>query len=98
MPFNADQNKTIADALTTKGVVARCPSCGHPNFYVVQDLVFMQLQPTPNAGLLIGGQSLPSIAVLCMNCGDTRFFNVFVLGLGHLFGLMSAEIKAVTNG
>jgi uncharacterized protein (DUF983 family) len=98
MPFNADQNKAIAAALTEKGVVAKCPSCGHPNFFVAQDLVAIQLQPNINTRFQIGGQSLPSIAVLCINCGDTRLFNVFVLGLGHLFGLTPADIKAVTNG
>lgn len=42
------------------------------------------LQDDLGGGLVIGGPTLPSAALICANCGYTALFNLLVLGLHDL--------------
>ena len=51
------------------------------------DFVYLTLQPD-FGGVYVGGTGgLPSVALVCSNCGNTHLLNLVVLGLGHLFGV-----------
>ncbi len=50
-------------------------------------LVAFQLMPNLNFPTIGIYQQMPCIATICNICGNTQFHNVFVLGIGHLFGL-----------
>lgn len=56
-----------------------CPMCGHrqwiPNAYAP-----VALSPRP-VGMTLGGTMLPSMAMVCSNCGFTAFLNVIVAEL-----------------
>jgi hypothetical protein len=61
-----------------------CPFCGKLAGYTLADgFVFLSTrrQPDATAG---GGQSLPSIALICRKCGNTMLLNAVVLGLQSL--------------
>jgi predicted RNA-binding Zn-ribbon protein involved in translation (DUF1610 family) len=56
-----------------------CPMCGNrrwiPNAYAP-----VALSPRP-VGVVLGGTMLPSLAMVCSNCGFTAFLNALVAGL-----------------
>jgi hypothetical protein len=61
-----------------------CPFCGkRAGFTLADDFVFLSTtrQPSVFGG---GGQSLPSIALICRKCGNTMLLNAVVLGLQSL--------------
>jgi uncharacterized protein (DUF983 family) len=93
MPFTPEQTKAIKDALTAKGVVATCPACGQHVFHLVPEPVVLMLQQQPRTMLSLGGPALPCFVVICTNCGDSRLFNAFVLGLAEVVGMKPGEVK-----
>ena len=56
-----------------------CPMCGHrawiPNAYSN-----LSLSPRPK-GLVVGGTTLPSLAMVCSNCGYTALLNAIMAGV-----------------
>lgn len=61
-----------------------CPVCGRSQWILADGFVMLSVQSEPTGNLVIGGRTLPSVALICGNCGDTRFLNLLVLGLGDL--------------
>jgi hypothetical protein len=60
-----------------------CPFCGKRAGYTLADgFVFLSTKRRPET--VGGGQSLPSIALICRKCGNTMLLNAVVLGLHHL--------------
>ena len=60
-----------------------CPFCGKRAGYTLADgFVFLSTKRRPEA--IGGGQSLPSIALICRKCGNTMLLNAVVLGLHQL--------------
>jgi hypothetical protein len=90
MPFSPDVFQRIITAVAAKnvrtpGIVPDCSFCGHPRWTVGDGFVTFYLtygyspfQP--------GGNTLPSLALICQNCGNTVFLNILMLGLGDLIG------------
>jgi hypothetical protein len=94
MPFTPEQDTVIKQVLAER-LSGFCPTCRNRNWSVAQDLVAFQLLPNVNyPGLGFPAQQLPCIATICNICGNTQFHNVFVLGLGQLFGLTPNELTA----
>ena len=103
MPFTSEQQEKIAAAIMAKlkvtGKALACPVCGHQYWSLVKDPVLIPLQPKLDL-YAIGGQSLPAIATICMNCGNTQLHNVFILGVAELLGIKpsKAEEGGQTSG
>ena len=72
--------------MAVKNITGRCPLCGNLKWTLVEGFVYVTLQPD-FAGTYVGTGGLPSVALVCANCGNTHLLNLVVLGLGHLFGL-----------
>ena len=99
MPFTDEQRQKIAEALSAKRGTAGplvCPVCGTKEWNVVDDMVRLTLQPNPR-GVTPTGSSLPLIALICLNCGNTQVLNVFILGVGDILGIKSG-IPATPEG
>ena len=88
MSFTDAQSKRIIDAITAKSPMGiGCSVCGTRTWTIQNDgLVYLAIQPSGDT-ILVGGPSLPSVAIICRNCGNTLLLNVLVLGIGDAFGL-----------
>ncbi|GJQ22182.1 MAG: hypothetical protein HBSIN02_25370 [Bacteroidia bacterium] len=80
-PLSEADKKKIVDKLTEKGVRAGCPMCGHRNFVLADGYLNHPIQSNPKAGFVFGGPSIPTIAIICSNCGFTSQHALGVLGL-----------------
>lgn len=78
--FTQDDKLKIQQALNAKGVRSSCPMCGQSNLAVVDGYFNPTLQPHYQ-GIMLGGASIPSAVVACLNCGFVAQFSLGVLGL-----------------
>lgn len=74
------QKEEIATKLRDRGAILSCPRCGNSNFTIL-DGYFVQTIQTELAGMVIGGPSIPSIAVVCKHCGFMSQHALGALGL-----------------
>jgi len=79
--LSEEDKKKIVQKLQEKGVRASCPMCGHNNFTIADGYFNHSIQNQIKSGLVIGGPSIPTIAIICMNCGFTSEHALGVLGL-----------------
>ena len=93
MPFSPDVFSKILTAVNSKmsaggrqGLPA-CPICNVMNWMVADGIAttILGYGPTP---FVPPGSNLPSLVLICQNCGNTVFLNLFMLGLGELVGVM----------
>ena len=86
MKFTPEFKARVVEALVAKLPDRRlgaCSLCGTLKWTLVDAIVVTHTQEEfPK--IVLGGQSLPSIALVCTNCGNTHLLNLLVLGLGDL--------------
>lgn len=80
-----EQKERVIRAITSKNIRG-CPLCG-TNTWTVADGYFVQPLNINFNALALGGTSIPSIALVCSNCG---FMSQHALGV---LGLMPDEKK-----
>ena len=72
MPINmeipTEEKNRIIQALEKAGAILPCPRCGNQTFSLVGGYFNQFVQPKL-AGIIIGGPSVPSVAVICDRCG-----------------------------
>ena len=73
--------KKIVDKLKEKGVTSTCPMCSHNNFILVDGFFNNVIQNNYQTGLILGGPTLPTIAIICTNCGFTSHHALGALDL-----------------
>jgi hypothetical protein len=78
------QNAIIAKiAEKAGGRVGPCSVCRAQQFTLADGYVSLSISPTSKA-VQIGGPHLPSVALVCTNCGNTFLFNLILLGMQDL--------------
>lgn len=75
-----DKNEIIKK-IEEKGATQPCPRCGNNNFAIVDGYLNQSVQKEISGGLIIGGPSIPSVAVVCSNCGFISQHALGSLGL-----------------
>jgi len=86
VPFTEDQRRRITEALKARTVATACPVClQHSPRTLVDGFVFLSLTPVSGQIPIAGAASLPCVALVCQNCGNTDLLNALVLGLSDLF-------------
>jgi hypothetical protein len=60
-----------------------CAVCGNPNFTLVDGFISLGVAESAVMGAP-APRRLPSAALVCSNCGNTVFLNLFRLGLADL--------------
>jgi len=75
------EKQKIIDKLIEKGVKTICPMCGKNHFLIADGYFNHPMQPNFQGGLVLGGPSIPTIAIVCENCGYTSQHALGVLGL-----------------
>jgi hypothetical protein len=88
MPFTPEKEKEILEkiekALNNKQKSSNnlsCSFCGHNQFSLGGGFTNDFLMDKLGGGLIIGGPVLPSIPIVCTNCGNTLFLNAKILGI-----------------
>ena len=79
--ISEEVKKKIAAKLNEKGVRPTCPMCNNNNFILADGYFSHTLQSNIQSGLVIGGPAIPTIAIICSNCGFTSEHALGVLGL-----------------
>lgn len=54
-----------------------CEVCKNTHWQLAEDLI-MPL-PFIGGGLTVGGNSYPSVLLICNNCGNSKFFNAVIM-------------------
>lgn len=75
-----DQKQKVIEALDRAGAKLPCPRCGNGQFSLVDGYFNHPIQ-TSLGGLVIGGPSVPSVVVVCNQCG---FISQHALGALNL--------------
>lgn len=70
----------IQRRLEEKGAMLPCPRCGNQQFMLADGLLAPSLQTSIN-DIVLGGRSIPSVVVICTQCGYISLHAVGVLGL-----------------
>src|SRR4029077_9083265 len=70
--FTDKQKNEIVSRLTERlqkyGLPPKCPMCGNQNF-AIADAYFLNLLQPDLKSISLGGPTIPSIAIVCTNCG-----------------------------
>ena len=66
--LSTEQMDKIIAALTDRKATQDCPRCQNDKFSIAPGLIYVALQ-APNRSMVIGGPSIPCIAVTCARCG-----------------------------
>jgi hypothetical protein len=82
--FTAEQKNKIIQALQQRGAILPCSRCGQNNFGLHDAFVSNVLGDGKN--LVLGGPAIPSVLVVCANCGAIYQHAVGTLGLFEEFG------------
>ena len=88
--LDSEQKKNIADSLEQKIDGLTCPMCQSKNF-IMADGYFNNNMQTDFSSISFGGPSIPTIAIICTNCG---FISQHALGV---LGLLPKEEKTQKN-
>jgi transcription elongation factor Elf1 len=78
--LNNDQKKKIKEIIDTRIKDLTCPMCNEKNF-IMADGYFNHTMQVDLNSLIIGGQSIPTIAIICNNCGFMSQHAAGILGL-----------------
>jgi hypothetical protein len=86
MKFSPKVREQIIGALLEKlpeRKLGACSVCSVTRWELLDAFAPISLSGEPQL-VNLGGQILPSIALICNNCGNTHLLNLNVLGLNHL--------------
>ena len=72
--------KLLNERLRKNGQSTRCPMCGNPHF-TIADSYFNHTLQNDLKSVNLGGQSVPTIAIICTNCGFLSQHALGILGL-----------------
>lgn len=78
--FSSEEKKRYVGLLQSKHVNVHCPMCNNTNFIIADSFIRNDLQSNLKS-INIGGPSIPSIAIICSQCGFISQHAIGVLGL-----------------
>lgn len=79
--ISADEKQKIINALKDKQALLPCPRCNKQKFTLLDGYFNQSIQQSLQTGLVIGGPSIPSVVIVCENCGYMSQHALGVLGL-----------------
>ena len=82
----AELIRVLSERLEKYAKRSACPMCGHAHFTIADAYLSNTLQVNLES-VTLGGPSIPSLAIICTNCG---FISQHSLGI---LGLLPAEVN-----
>lgn len=79
-PLSEVQKQDIAKKLRQKGISLICPMCSNKNF-TLADGYFNHTLQVDLKSISLGGPSIPTVAIICGNCGFISQHAIGALGL-----------------
>lgn len=80
MAFKPEIRTQITDALKEHGAILPCPRCGNNSWALVDGYILHPISDQPEQ-LILGGATLPTIGVICTNCGYLALHSIVGLGV-----------------
>ncbi|MED3202186.1 hypothetical protein [Bacillus toyonensis] len=80
MDFNNNKN-LIMETLTQRGATKPCSRCGQLGFSLLDGFFNHSIMDSLNAGLVVGGPSIPVVITACNHCGHLNEHAAGALGL-----------------
>jgi hypothetical protein len=81
--FDSATRRRIRTAISERAPQAHCPVCQSTTLSLADGFVTLGLERVP-ASIAFSQTGLPSIALICNQCGYTLLFNAMALGLDDL--------------
>jgi len=78
--FTEEKKKELIEILQQRRLTGMCPMCRARNFTIADAYLRNQLQEDLST-LTLGGAAIPSIAIICTNCGFISQHALGTLGL-----------------
>ena len=78
--LSESQRQEIVQKLTSKVPDLKCPICGNQHFTIVDGYFTFTIQKDLQ-NIQLGGTTIPTIAIICNNCGFVSSHALGVLGL-----------------
>lgn len=75
-----EKKRQIASTLAKRTGIIACPIC-HQSKYTLLDGYFVDVIQDKYQGMQLGGRLLPSVMLVCNNCGHLESFSLGALGL-----------------
>jgi len=79
--MNTEEKKKIVDILSKKGVTATCPMCHQDKLTMTDKYISNPIEDEIENEYSLGGPSIPTVLIICGNCGFTSQHAIGVLGL-----------------
>lgn len=77
-----DDLQRIVKEFEIRKVKQHCPMCSNNSLTIVPQGYFNNsIQNSLDSGIVLGGPSIPTIGVICNNCGYLSQYSLGVLGL-----------------
>ena len=71
----------IIEELQKRAPRLKCPVCNHNRMTLVDGFFNRPIQKDLSGAFVLGGPSIPTVGIVCENCGNLLEFAVGVLGL-----------------
>jgi len=72
--------KSVADAIQSRGVNLPCPRCGSKEFSIEDGFTFLTMQKDLS-NIVLGGSGIPAAVVTCQRCSHITLHALGTLGL-----------------
>src|SRR3990167_4902192 len=79
--FSEEERRRIVSTLEKKGVCSCCPMCGNKSFVLSEGYFVNTIQPDMAGCIRLEGPSIPTIAIICKQCGFVSQHSAMLLGL-----------------
>lgn len=88
--WSEEFKQRVINRLRDRKVRGECPMCGNRNFALLDGYLNHSLQTDLSMGMVLGGPSIPTVAIACSNCG---FISEHALGALSLLPTQEPEVK-----
>lgn len=85
--WSEEFKQRVIKRLQDRHVRGACPMCGNSSFALLDGYMNHPLQTDLSMGMVLGGPSIPTVAIACSNCG---FISEHALGALNLLPTQEA--------
>ncbi|MFN2746392.1 MULTISPECIES: hypothetical protein [unclassified Bacillus (in: firmicutes)] len=78
MEFSEGLKNKIMDIIQKRGLLKPCENCKHDEMVMIEPFARLDLQDDSSV-LSVGAEAIPSIAIVCTNCGKMNLYAAKVL-------------------